>query len=131
MLSAAASQNFFSPNHPALRLPLYDDAQARSLHRTAVISVGFGAFAYFTCALLGTLGILGEVHQLFLILVGMITSALLAATMLLGREAIRTDLTSGADLRSARGSSNQQRNEIAGAAAARVVDASDPVAGSS
>ena len=94
--SIAVSQAFHAPNRPALRLPLYDDQEAAYLHRTFLITVGFGAFAFFTCALFGTLGILGYVHELFLILVGTTTVSLLIYTIISGRRLIRKDIQSGA-----------------------------------
>ncbi len=93
---AALSEAFHAPGRPELRLPLYSDADAASLHRTALLTVAFGAFAYFTCALFGTLGILGFVHELFLILVGTITTTLLVYTILSGRRAISSDIAGDA-----------------------------------
>ncbi len=93
----ALSQAFHAPTKPHLRLPHYSDRDARSLHRTTLITVGFGAFAYFTCALFGTLNVVGEVHELFLILVGTITSTLLIYTIISGRHAIANDICYQAD----------------------------------
>ncbi len=98
---AALSEAFHAPGRPELRLPLYNDADAASLHRTALLTVAFGAFAYFTCALFGTLGILGFVHELFLIIVGTITTTLLVYTILSGRRAISGDIAGGAQTGSA------------------------------
>jgi small-conductance mechanosensitive channel len=96
LASIALSHAVHAPTQPALRLPLYSDAEAQALHRTAIVTTGFGAFAYFTCALFGTLGILGEVHELFLISVALTTTALLMFTIISGRAAITRDITSGA-----------------------------------
>lgn len=96
LTTIALSIAFHAPYQPALRLPLYSDADALSLHRTVLITVGFGAFAYFTCALLGTLGILGEVHELFLISVGTTTIGLLIYTVINGRQAITGDIAGDA-----------------------------------
>lgn len=86
------SQAFCAPDYPLLRLPSFSDADAKSLHTTALITVGFGAFAYFTCALFGTLGIVGEVHELFLILVGTTTTLLLVYAILFGRRTLSDDI---------------------------------------
>ncbi len=99
----ALSLAIHAPRRPALRLPLYSDEEALRLHRTVLLSVGFGAFAYFTCALTGTLGVLGFVHQLFLILVALLTATLVVITILSGRRSISHDLASGAPATSARG----------------------------
>ncbi|HSS65090.1 MAG TPA: mechanosensitive ion channel family protein, partial [Gammaproteobacteria bacterium] len=99
----ALSVAYHAPRRPALRLPLYSDAEALRLHRTVLVTAGFGAFAYFTCALTGTLGVLGYAHQLFLILVGVLTATLMVVTILAGRQAISNDLASGARATSARG----------------------------
>jgi small-conductance mechanosensitive channel len=99
----ALSLAFHAPKRPALRLPLYSDGEASRLHRTVLITAGFGAFAYFTCALTGTLGVLGYAHQLFLILVGVLTATLMVVTILAARRAISNDLASGAPATSARG----------------------------
>ena len=88
----ALSHAFHAPFESHLRLPHYSDADARSLHRTTLTTVGFGAFAYFTCALFGTLNVVGEVHELFLILVGTITTTLLIYTIISGRHAIANDI---------------------------------------
>ncbi|WP_179954224.1 mechanosensitive ion channel family protein [Denitrobaculum tricleocarpae] len=95
-VSIAMSQAFHAPKRGNLRLPLYDDGEAAYMHRTFLITVGFGAFAFFTCALFGTLGILGYVHELFLILVGTTTVSLLIYTIISGRSLIRKDIQSGA-----------------------------------
>lgn len=100
--SIALSQAFHAPRRPQLRLPLYDDQEARYLHRTFLITVGFGAFAFFTCALFGTLGVVGYVHELFLILVGTTTITLLIYTIISGRSLIRKDIQSGAPAESSR-----------------------------
>ena len=102
LTSIALSSAFHSPRHPALRLPLYSDDEARHLHRAALLTVGFGAFAFFTCALMGTLGVVGEVHELFLILVGASTTALLVRAILTGRKAITHDISSGSSAGSVR-----------------------------
>jgi hypothetical protein len=52
----AVSIAVHSPQRPRLRLPLYSDVEAKALHRTVLATTGFGAFAYFTCTLFGTLG---------------------------------------------------------------------------
>ena len=95
-LSGALSQTFHAPRFPSLRLPKYSDEDAASLHATALITVGFGAFAFFTCALFGTLGVNGEVHELFLILVGTGTTGLLVWSIAKGRAAISSDIAAGA-----------------------------------
>nr|NKB58793.1 hypothetical protein [Alphaproteobacteria bacterium] len=91
-LAYGLSHAFCAPDYPTLRLPSFSDGDALSLHRTALITVGFGAFAYFTCALFGTLGIVGEVHELFLILVGTATTLLLMYAILAGRRALSADI---------------------------------------
>jgi hypothetical protein len=99
----AVSHAVHCPDRSELRLPLYSDAQAKALHRAVLTTTGFGAFAYFTCALIGTLGILGEVHELFLILVGLITASLLMVTIVSSKLALRRDIASGATAHSVRG----------------------------
>lgn len=101
-LAYAFSHAFCAPEYPALRLPSYSDADARSIHRTILATVGFGAFAYFTCALFGTLGIVGEVHELFLILVGSMTTLLLIYSVFSGRKAIGADIVANGAPGSAR-----------------------------
>ena len=102
LASIALSHAVHAPTRPALRLPLYSDVEAQTLHRTALVTIGFGAFAYFTCALFGTLGILGEVHELLLIMVALTTTALLMFSVISARAAIARDITSGAAVGSAR-----------------------------
>ncbi|MGI9464800.1 MAG: mechanosensitive ion channel family protein [Aestuariivirgaceae bacterium] len=89
---AAASSSYFAPGRTAARIPLFNDAQARSLHLTIMGTVVFGAFGFFTCALFGTLGIVGDVHTLLLISVGAMTTVLLAASVFLNRKAIAVDI---------------------------------------
>ncbi len=101
-LAYGLSHAFCAPRFPALRLPSFSDADAASLHLTALITVAFGAFAYFTCALFGTLGIVGEVHELFLILVGTMTSLLLIYSILSGRRALSADIAGTAGPREPR-----------------------------
>ncbi|MFT5173218.1 MAG: small-conductance mechanosensitive channel [Gammaproteobacteria bacterium] len=101
--SIAVSRAIHAPGRAELRLPLYSDAEAQTLHRAVLTTTGFGAFAYFTCALMGTLGILGEVHELFLILVGLSTATLLMYTIVSSKVALSRDLASGAQANSARG----------------------------
>jgi hypothetical protein len=47
MTTIALSIALHAPYRPALRLPHYSDVDALSPHRTVMITVGFGAFAYF------------------------------------------------------------------------------------
>lgn len=98
----AFSTAFYAPDRPALRLPRFTDADARSLHRAGLFTVGFGAFGFFTCAQSGTLGVAGEVHELFLILVGLITTLLLVFTIISHRRAIAGDIAAESADKSAR-----------------------------
>ena len=89
---AAAAYAYFSPAHTAIRIPLFDDTGARRLYWTIMVSVVFGAFGFFTCALFGTLGIVGDVHTLLLISVGAMTAALLAVSVFINRRVISNDI---------------------------------------
>ncbi len=94
--AVAISNAYFRPYQPKLRLPSFTDADARSLHRGALITVGFAAFAFFTCALFAHIGVNGPVHDLFLLLIGTITIVLLAITLIVNRKAISRDLAAAA-----------------------------------
>jgi len=86
---------FYSPFTTDLRLPSFTDQQAQKLFVTMLIAVGFGAFAFFTCALINMLGVSGPVHDLFLVTVTGIAAFLLSISFTLNREAIRQDLSVG------------------------------------
>ena len=89
---AAAANSYFAPWRPAIRIPSFDDAGAKKIYWTIMGTVVFGAFGFFTCALFGTLGIVGDVHTLLLISVGAMTTALLAGSIYLNRRAIAGDI---------------------------------------
>ena len=89
---AAAAYSYFSPAHTAIRIPLFADAGASRLYWTIMGTVVFGAFGFFTCALFGTLGIVGDVHTLLLISVGAMTTLLLSASVFFNRAAIANDI---------------------------------------
>lgn len=92
------SHAVFAPGRSSLRVPLFSDAAAVRFHRSVLITVLLGSFGFFTCALMGTLGISGDVHSLFLMLVGGTIIVGLLLTIFGGRKAIVTDLVSDRQL---------------------------------
>ncbi|MHC8508579.1 MAG: mechanosensitive ion channel family protein [Rhodospirillales bacterium] len=92
------SQVFHAHPWPQVRITSYDNATARHFHRAVVVTVGFAVFGFFTCALMGTLGMGGPPHSLLLIIIGTVTSAGLMATTVRGRGAMARDLTEGRGL---------------------------------
>ncbi|WP_150523000.1 mechanosensitive ion channel family protein [Roseibium sediminis] len=86
---------FYSPGNERLRLPSFTNDQALNLFATMLIAVGFGAFAFFTCALINTLGVSGPVHDLFLVTVTGIAALLMSLSFALNRAAIEQDLNVG------------------------------------
>jgi len=93
---------FYAPRHPGLRLPVYSDDEARGMHRGLVITVTLSAFAFFTCALFGTMGIRTDAHPLLLLTVGNLYTVALAITVFIYRKAIVRDLTTNASINSVR-----------------------------
>ena len=91
-IALMASRFFFSPKRPHLRISTFDDPTAQAFHTSAATTVAFGSFGFFSCALIGTLGIHGHGHNLLLLMIGTLTTAGLMTTVLQGRSAITADL---------------------------------------
>ncbi len=89
MIGSAA---FLSPANTHLRVPVFTDDDVSLLRKAIMTTVVLGAFGFFTCALFGTLGISGDVHTLFLIIVGTIITTGLMATVMCGHGALTRDL---------------------------------------
>ncbi len=91
-LIGGVSRAYLAVDRPALRIPAYTDDEARHLYTAILAAIALGAFGFFTCALFATLGVAGDAHLLFLILVGTITSLGLSAVFVVGRRALAGDL---------------------------------------
>jgi len=96
-LIASGSRAIFSPDRPNCRIPAMNDRDARRFHRAILMTVGFGAFGFFSCASFAALGIHGPVHDLLLVLVGILTTILLTVTIGISRRAIAGDILAGAE----------------------------------
>ncbi len=96
MLITGLSRTVFAPDDTGQRLPAMTDAQARRLHRSIMATAAISVFAFFACASFSAVGIGGDVHDLLLILVGLLTSLLLSATIWASRGAICDDILTGA-----------------------------------
>lgn len=94
-LVAGGSRALFEPDAPDLRIPSMSDSDARSFHRSIMLSTAFGAFGFFSCASFGSLGIGGDVHDLLLLSVGAGTTFLLSYTIWCQRHAISGDILAG------------------------------------
>ncbi|GAA6164022.1 hypothetical protein NBRC116590_17260 [Pelagimonas sp. KU-00592-HH] len=92
LVSLRFLQVFWSPMDRTFRLPDLSDVEARKLYWSYVVTIGFAAFAFFTCALIYTLGISGPEHELFLVVVTAVSSGFLGFAFFLNRNAIRKDL---------------------------------------
>jgi len=102
-VAAALIAVFYAPAYPVLRLPLYSDAEARGLYRGLVVTVLLTAFAFFTCALFGTLGVRSDAHPLLLMMVGNLFVIAFSITVFRYRASITRDLNSIDDRPSFRG----------------------------
>lgn len=96
LLISGLSRTVFAPTNWGQRLPAMDDAQATRLHNSISATAAISVFAFFSCASFSAVGIGGAVHDLLLILVGMLTALLLSATIWASRGAIRSDILAGA-----------------------------------
>ncbi len=96
-LIAGGSRAIFCPNNPDHRIPAMDDRDAKRFHRAILATVGFGAFGFFSCASFAAIGIGGDVHDLLLVLVGIVTTILLTVTIGVSRHAIAADILAGAE----------------------------------
>jgi len=90
--SSAFISVFYAPAHPELRFSTYSNSEARGLHRGLLITVVLSAFAFFTCALFGTMGIRTDAHPLLLLMVGNLYVAALCVTVFIYRKAYSRDL---------------------------------------
>jgi small-conductance mechanosensitive channel len=90
--AAAAARTWLAPDRPEARIPAFADADARALYRAVLRTVGFGAFGFFTCALIAALGLAGDSHTLLLILVGTATTLLLTHSLWAARLALAGDI---------------------------------------
>ena len=88
----AVARVYLAPRHPGARIPDFEDDQARVLYRAVLRTTGFGAFGFFTCALIASLGLTGDSHTLLLILVGTLTTVLLTHSLWESRRAIGDDI---------------------------------------
>ena len=77
---------------PEMRIPAFTDAEARRVHTSILVTIGVGAFGFFTCALFATLGVHGDVHLLLLMIVGTVLALGLAVTFVANRRALAHDL---------------------------------------
>lgn len=89
------SRFLLAPNVPALRLLWMPDDDARSLHQGGMAVAYVTAFGFFTCSLLGLLGISGNVHALLVYMVALVMTAMLAWASWRGRHGIRSNLLEG------------------------------------
>jgi small-conductance mechanosensitive channel len=90
--AAAVARVYLAPSHPGARIPAFDDAEARVLYRAVLRTTAFGAFGFFTCALIASFGLSGDSHTLLLILVGTLTTVLLTHSLWDSRHAIAKDI---------------------------------------
>ena len=91
-LVAAVSRAYLGLDRPDMRLSAFQDDEARRIYRIVLVTVGLGAFGFFTCALFGTLGVHGDVHLLMLLAVGMVMAGGLAILFIRNRAALARDL---------------------------------------
>ena len=89
---AAVARVYLAPSHPGARIPAFEDHEARVLYRAVLRTTAFGAFGFFTCALIASLGLTGDSHILLLILVGTLTTVLLTHSLWDSRRAIAKDI---------------------------------------
>ncbi len=91
-LVADGSRALFRPKEPEYRIPAMGDNDARRFHNAILATVGFGSFGFFSCASFAAIGIHGPVHDLLLVLVGVITTILLTFTIAISHRAIAGDI---------------------------------------
>ncbi|MHA1527947.1 MAG: hypothetical protein ACTSVG_02930 [Alphaproteobacteria bacterium] len=90
--TAAVARTYLSPMLPGARIPALEDHEARALYNAVLRTTTFGAFGFFTCALIASLGLSGDSHTLLLILVGTLTTVLLTHSLWNSRHAIASDI---------------------------------------
>jgi len=88
----AVARVYLAPAHPGARIPAFADADALVLYRAVLRTTGFGAFGFFTCALIASFDLSGDSHTLLLILVGTLTTVLLTHSLWASRPAIASDI---------------------------------------
>jgi len=103
----AVARVYLAPMHPGARIPDFEDHDARVLYRAVLRTTAFGAFGFFTCALIASFGLSGDSHTLLLILVGTLTTVLLTHSLWDSRHAIAGDL--GGDIAGERHDPGQLR----------------------
>jgi len=91
-LVAAGARAYLAPRHPGARIPSYEDHEARLVYNATLRTTAFGAFGFFTCALIATLGLSGDAHTLLLMIVGTLTTVLLTQAMWEARETMGRDI---------------------------------------
>lgn len=96
-LISGGSRAVFAPFSSRHRIPAMNDEDAGRFHRAILATVAFGAFGFFSCASFAAIGIGGHVHDLLLVMVGIITTILLTVTIGVSRHAIAGDILAGAE----------------------------------
>jgi small-conductance mechanosensitive channel len=89
---AAAARVYLAPAYPGARIPAFTDHDARALYFAVLRTTAFGAFGFFTCALIAALGMTGDSHVLLLMMVGTLTTLLLTHSLWAARHAIASDI---------------------------------------
>jgi small-conductance mechanosensitive channel len=90
--AGAVARVYLAPSHPGARIPAFEDHDARVLYHAVLRTTAFGAFGFFTCALIASFGLSGDSHTLLLILVGTLTTVLLTHSLWDSRHAIEGDI---------------------------------------
>jgi len=85
-----------APRAAGIRLLALDNRDATDLYRWVLVLTALGASGFFTSGLLTVLGMPGDLHRLFAILVGLMVTALLVALVWFKHERVaRAMMTSG------------------------------------
>jgi len=92
---AGSSRAIFEPKDEALRIPNMNDRDAGKFHKSIMTATAFGAFGFFSCASFAALGINGNVHDLLLLIVGLVTTLLLGYSVWIQTDAISNDILTG------------------------------------
>ncbi len=90
-----ASRALFEPKDESLRIPNMTDREAHGFQRSITTATVFGAFGFFSCASFAALGISGDVHDLLLLIVGLVTTLLLSYAVWRHADAISHDILTG------------------------------------
>ncbi|NIP76001.1 MAG: hypothetical protein GTN90_08480, partial [Xanthomonadales bacterium] len=96
-LVAGGARAYLAPNYPGARIPSYQDREARLIYNAALRTTAFGAFGFFTCAIIATLGLSGDAHTLLLMIVGTLTTVLLTQAMWEARGTFARDIAGERD----------------------------------